>query len=185
MIRKTIVIMTAMAAVTISPAAMAGHGGYQYAKVVDVEPVFRYVTIQVPEEACWTEIHYETVRPHRRRSSGSVVPTIAGGVIGGVVGRQFGSGNGRDAMTVLGSLIGASIGHQASHREHRDYDYGRERVRERPVERCETRYTTREEREPDGYRVTYRYAGREYTTRTEQHPGKRIRVRVEVTPANA
>ena len=53
------------------------------------------------------------------------------------------------------------------------------------MERCETRYTTREEREPDGYRVTYRYAGREYTTRTEQHPGKRIRVRVEVTPANA
>ena len=114
------------------------------------------------------------------------MPTIAGGVIGGVVGRQFGSGNGRDAMTVLGTLIGASIGHEAGRREHHDYDdYGHARVRSHPIERCETHYTTREERELDGYRVTYRFAGREYTTRTQEHPGNRIRVRVDVTPAIA
>lgn len=186
MIRKTIVFMVTMAAVTLSPAAMAGHGGYQYAKVVDVEPVYRYVTIQVPEEECWTEVRYETVERPRRRDSRSVMPTIAGGVIGGVVGRQFGSGDGRDAMTVLGTLIGASIGHQASHRRYSEYDdYRHTRVRSHPVERCETHYSTREERELDGYRVTYRYAGREYTTRTQEHPGKRIRVRVDVTPAIA
>ena len=31
-----------------------------------------------------------------------------------------------------------------------------------------------------GYDVTYRYGGREYTTRTDHHPGDRIRVRVDV-----
>ena len=31
-------------------------------------------------------------------------------VIGGVIGRQFGSGDGRDAMTVVGTLVGAAIG---------------------------------------------------------------------------
>ena len=32
------------------------------------------------------------------------------------------------------------------------------------------------------YDVTYEYAGREYTTRTQYHPGDRIRVRVDVRP---
>ena len=34
-----------------------------------------------------------------------------------------------------------------------------------------------------GYDVTYRYQGRLYHTRTDYDPGRRIRVRVEVTPA--
>lgn len=36
--------------------------------------------------------------------------TIAGTVIGGAIGRQFGKGNGRDAMTVLGAIAGGMIG---------------------------------------------------------------------------
>ncbi|NVK39632.1 MAG: hypothetical protein HWE39_00185 [Oceanospirillaceae bacterium] len=33
-----------------------------------------------------------------------------------------------------------------------------------------------------GYEVSYRYRGRVYHTRTDHRPGKRIRVRVDVTP---
>lgn len=33
-----------------------------------------------------------------------------------------------------------------------------------------------------GYNVTYEYAGRRYQTRTDYHPGDRIRVRVDVRP---
>lgn len=186
MIRKTLVLTAALAASFAPALALADHDGYQYAKVVDVEPVYSYVQVQVPERECWTEIRYESI-PHRpSRRSGSAVPTIAGGVIGGVIGRQFGSGNGRDAMTVLGTLVGAAVGHQASHRTRDTYDdYGYRRVREHPVERCTTHYITEERRDLDGYLVTYRYAGRTYTTRTREHPGKRIRVRVDVTPASA
>jgi uncharacterized protein YcfJ len=184
MIRKTLVLMAAVAATAVPSLALAGPGGYQYAKVVDVEPIYRHVRVQVPERECWTEIEYETVPRRYQRSRSSAVPTIAGGVIGGVVGRQFGKGDGRDAMTVLGTLIGAAVGHQAGQQRYAD-DYRYESVRERPVERCQTHYRTEERRDLDGYLVTYRYAGREYTTRTTEHPGERIRVRVEVTPASA
>ena len=184
MIRKTLVLMAAVAATAAPSLALAGHDGYQYAKVVDVEPIYRFVRIQVPERECWTEIEYETVPRRIERHRSSAFPTIAGGVIGGVVGRQFGKGRGRDAMTVLGTVVGAAIGHDASHRRYED-EYRYETVRERPVERCETRYRTEQRRDLDGYLVTYKYAGRVYTTRTSEHPGSRIRVRVEVTPANA
>jgi hypothetical protein len=32
------------------------------------------------------------------------------------------------------------------------------------------------------YDVTYEYAGRQYVTRTDHHPGDRMRVRVDVRP---
>lgn len=34
----------------------------------------------------------------------------------------------------------------------------------------------------NAYDVTYEYGGRNYTTRTNYHPGNRIRVRVDVRP---
>jgi len=37
---------------------------------------------------------------------------VAGGVLGGVVGHQFGKGNGKKAMTLLGAVGGAVAGHQ-------------------------------------------------------------------------
>jgi outer membrane lipoprotein SlyB len=37
---------------------------------------------------------------------------VVGGVLGGVVGHQFGQGNGKKAMTLLGAVGGAVAGHQ-------------------------------------------------------------------------
>lgn len=37
-----------------------------------------------------------------------------GGITGGVIGHQFGKGNGRTAMTVLGALGGAAVGSQVN-----------------------------------------------------------------------
>lgn len=191
---KSLIVLTAAAALALPGLAAADHDGdaYEYARVVDVEPLYRYVDVDVPRQECWTETRY--VRDYddyghgyrdRGRSS-SALPTVAGGVIGGVVGRQFGSGKGRDAMTVLGTLVGAAVAHERSHdRYDNRYVSSYRTVRAHPVERCETRYQTRTERESDGYLVTYRYAGRTYTTRTWEHPGDRIRVRVDVTPTGA
>lgn len=149
--------------------------GYDYADVISVEPLFRRVRTTVPREECWDE--EVTTRSRRDRSGNNVGSVIAGGVIGGVIGHQFGSGSGNDAATAVGALLGSAI---ASNR-----DKGPERVRERTrvVERCETVRETREEERADGYRVTYVYAGREYTTRTEREPGDKLRVRVAVTPS--
>ncbi len=162
-------------------------GGYDYARVIDVDPIVRYVQVRNPVRECWEETRYydtgyDDYRHERPRSATGA--TIAGGIIGGVIGRQFGDGKGRDAMTVVGTLVGAAIGSERARQERYDrYDYGPAYERESyPVTRCETRYQTHEEERIDGYRVTYRYNGQTYTTRTDYDPGDRLRVRVAVTP---
>ena len=55
--------------------------------------------------------------------------------------------------------------------------------REEVVQRCDVRYEQEYEERIEGYRVTYEYNGREYTTRLPYDPGERIRVRVAVAPA--
>jgi len=193
--RRFAIGLTTAAVLALPSLAQAGHDSYRYAEVVDVDPIYSYVSVQVPQRECWTDVEYEQVPVYRRgnghrdndrRRSGSAFPTVAGGLVGGVIGRQFGSGKGRDAMTVVGTLVGAAIGHQSSHREsYQDHRYTSAGYRtvSHPIERCDVKYITEKRRELEGYRVTYRYGGRSYTTRTQIHPGTRIRVQVEVTPA--
>jgi len=149
------------------------YGEYDYAQVVDVEPLRRRIRVSEPVRECWDEVRYESDGPLSSRHAGS---TLLGGVIGAVVGNQIGSGRGRDVARVAGALAGGAIGHRIS--RDRNGDYGRERY----VERCEVRYRDSYEERIDGYRVTYAYAGREYTTRMPYDPGDRIRIRVDVTP---
>ena len=151
---------------------------YVYADVVDVEAIKRYVTVSRPERVC-EEVEY---RPRRRRNrhdtSGG---TIAGGLLGGVIGRQFGGGKGRDAATVAGVLIGSAIGHdnEANKNSHRTRN---DRYETRTRQECSTRYQRSQEERIDGYKVTYRYQGETYTTRTRYEPGKQIRLAVDVRP---
>ncbi len=191
--RKTLVLMTALA---LPAAAWADHDGREayreYARVVEVTPMYRMVEVSVPRQECYEELERVDRRgrghdDRYRSRSNSLVPTIAGGVIGGVVGRQFGDGRGRDAMTVIGTLIGAAVASEGSREYRYEDDPGLRhtrysRARYRTVERCEIAYETRHEREPDGYLVTYEYEGRTFTTRTDAHPGRRIAVDVQVRP---
>lgn len=45
--------------------------------------------------------------PVYRQTSGSTGDAVAGAIIGGIIGNQFGSGDGKDAMTILGAIAGA------------------------------------------------------------------------------
>jgi uncharacterized protein YcfJ len=152
------------------------HDGYDYARVVHVEPIVRQVRIETPRRECWDETRYVESRPH---ISDPAVGgrTLLGGIIGGVIGHQFGSGRGNDAATIAGAVIGSSVG----------YDSARRRAgvttEERVVQRCATRYEQDYEERIDGYRVTYEYNGREFTTRMPHDPGETMRVRVAVAPA--
>jgi outer membrane lipoprotein SlyB len=53
----------------------------------------------------------ETVRAVEVPGQGTGVGAVAGGVTGAIVGSQFGNGNGRTAMGVLGAAGGAYAGH--------------------------------------------------------------------------
>jgi uncharacterized protein YcfJ len=158
---------------------------YDYARVVDVDPIVRQVRITVPERECWTETRYEDVSYTERtgpRPRGSAGQMILGGIIGAAIGNQIGSGDGRRAATVAGAVIGSAIGHDVGDRRNGRYERVVTESRPYEAERCEVRYDERFEERIEGYRVTYEYNGRRHTTRLPYDPGDRIRVRVDVHP---
>jgi len=144
---------------------------YVYARVVDVEPMVRYVTVERPRQECWDEVVREPARPFGRAGQ-----TAAGGIIGAAIGRQFGSGNDRDALTLLGAAAGAAVANQRAARN--------EVYRDVAVQRCEVVSERVTEERIDGYLVTYDYQGRNYTMRTAAPPGDRIQLAVDVRPVS-
>jgi uncharacterized protein YcfJ len=149
--------------------------GYEYAQVVNVEPIVRHVRVASPQRECYDDTRYVQSQPHI--SDPDVGGrTLLGSIIGGVIGHQIGHGRGRDAATIAGAAIGAGVGYDSAARRNSDY-------REQTVRRCDVSYRHDYEERIDGYRVTYAYNGREYTTQMPYDPGERIRVRVDVAPA--
>lgn len=152
------------------------HEEYEYARVVDVDPIVRQVRVETPRRECWDETRYVDSQPHI--SDAQVGGrTLLGAAIGGVIGHQFGSGRGQDAATVAGALIGAGVGYDSAAKR---YPQG---GHEQVVQRCDVRYEHEVEERIEGYRVTYEYNGRHYNTQLPYDPGDRIRVRVAVAPA--
>jgi len=168
----------------VSPASASGNANsygssravYDYANVLSVEPVIRYVTVTTPVKECWDDVQTYTTRHYAPGRAGK---TLFGAIIGGVIGHQFGSGHGNDAATIAGTLIGAAIGNESA-RNGPTYHTTRYT---RPVRHCETNYQSHEEERIDGYDVVYAYNGRKYATRTPYDPGNRIRIRVDIRPA--
>jgi uncharacterized protein YcfJ len=154
-------------------------GAYDYAKVVDVQPLMARVRVSSPQRECWDETRVDDRGPGGARSSAG--GAILGAVIGGVLGHQIGSGRGRDAATAAGAVIGAGIGHRQAERRNAA---NLPPPREYTVQRCDTRYHDTWEERIDGYRVTYVYHGRRQVTELPYNPGDRIRVRVDVSPAD-
>ena len=115
--------------------------------------------------------------PRRSGSEGGrAMASILGSVIGAVIGSQVGGGSARYATAAIGSTVGAVAGRQVYENAQRE--------RDARVTVCGP-YPDRQDRPYLGataglYDVTYEYAGRTYTTRTNYDPGDRIRVRVEV-----
>ena len=149
---------------------------YDYAKVVSVTPIVRYVTVTTPVKECWEDVEYYT---EYRRPRNEGIRTLTGALLGGVIGHQFGSGKGNDAATAAGVVIGATVGNQSAYK---NGSYGRVEY-SRPVTRCETQYRKQQEQRIDGYDVVYRYHGQKYLTRMPKQPGKKIRIRVDIRPA--
>ncbi|HUQ50841.1 MAG TPA: glycine zipper 2TM domain-containing protein [Gammaproteobacteria bacterium] len=143
------------------------------ARVVDVEPMVRYVTVDRPRQECWDEVVRQPVRPY-----GVAGTTAAGSVVGAAIGRQFGSGNDRDALTVLGAVAGGVVARNHALRN------GAGATRDVAVERCEVVSDRVREQVVDGYLVTYRLDGRNYTMRTDRHPGDWVQLAVDPRPVN-
>ncbi|MDH3638261.1 MAG: glycine zipper 2TM domain-containing protein [Gammaproteobacteria bacterium] len=174
--KLTLVSGAVILTTALTGAAYAGPGKNKYnymdyGEVIKVKPITEIVEVDTPRQECWTE-HVTRYR----HSHSSYTPEILGGIIGAAVGNQFGGGSGRKVATAAGALLGGSIGHDYKRRRGRGYAYTE------PIERCETRHEHHSEERIVGYKVKYRYNGRVYRTRMDQHPGDRIPLRVNVTP---
>ncbi len=140
------------------------------AKVVEVEPHYEWVRVDRPTTKCWDESVYD----YDDDEYDDILPMIVGGAVGGALGHQVGGGRGKDVATVAGAIAGTVIGQRVSDGHHGPRAHHRRR--------CKTRHHWVEERERVGYLVTYRFAGRTFTTLTSEHPGKWIKVRVNLDP---
>ncbi len=171
---QTLTLVTSLVAALASTPTLAGRTFADRARVLKVTPIYETVRVSEPLEECW-----DAPVVHDVTEYDSYTPEITGAIVGGVLGNQFGHGDGRKVASAAGALLGASVAHDITrgNRRHRHY-VGRER-------RCRTldRYTTEER--ITGYRVKYRYAGRTFTTHTQERPGTHLRVRVKVTPVRA
>lgn len=176
------------------------------AQVINVDPILA-PGAPTYRQQCWQEpVRYVTTdidrgyRDDRRYRGGGIGPstgTVLGGIVGAAVGNQIGDGDGRRAATVAGALLGSAIARD-SYRDDRRYDgrryddrygyddgYGGYAVQREVVryeQRCRSVEDVRQDDRVVGYRVTYDYNGHTYTTQTPYHPGRTLRVRVDVTP---
>jgi len=170
--RQTLFI--GLIAATVSLPALASHeDNYEdRARVISATPQFERVN--TPRQECRTEYVRESYyEPRERSNTGAII----GGLSGGLIGSRFGGGKGRIATAALGAGLGAIVGDRY---DNNGRDYGRERVESRPVERCVS--VDNWNQVPAGYLVNYEYNGRQYSTVTNQDPGRFIPVQVQVRP---
>jgi uncharacterized protein YcfJ len=135
------------------------------ARVTRAVPVREAIAAGTRQE-CWVE-------PASSRGGNQAAGAVIGGIAGGLIGHQFGSGSGNTAATIAGTIGGAAVGNEIARRNDRG---------ERVVERCREVAGAYDERVV-GYDVTYRFQGREFSTRLPYDPGPELPVHVTVAPA--
>ena len=148
----------------------------EFARVIESRPL--YDTVAARQE-CWNPRagHFEEVRGENKTRIGK--GAAIGALAGGVLGHQVDSGGGTAAGAILGGLLGHQLERRAdSNDAQNDLDYSRCRT----VGDSGTGNIV-------GYDVRYEHNGREYVTRMDRDPGRRLRLGEEVnydgTPMNA
>lgn len=168
-----------MLLVALLPGAALAADFTDTAKVVSSTPVRERVS--EPKQECWTETVSSTgtvtkSAPVEERSIGGAV---VGGVIGGVIGSQVGQGSGNTVATAAGAIAGTIIGDRVANQNSQRQAQATEQVPQtREERRCRQVESFREVIR--GYDVTYRYNGRDITTRLPYDPGNTVRVSVSV-----
>lgn len=183
------IIFTAILFVLVNPVSADDRGHHRgkenrdnhtfidHARVLKVETIYRTVKVSQPRTECWDEHKSKPIKRQVRGESKDGL--IAGGIIGGVIGHQLGSGHGKDVATIAGTLIGAAIGQDQGTRTENTGEYYTEHK-----ERCRTVTDYKTEQQLDGYEVTYKYQGEIFHARMDRHPGRRVRVNVQVSPVD-
>lgn len=162
---------------------------YDYATVIDAQPIIRVVKISTPREECWEEtVVYRDYRDHddyrydgRGRDHG--LGTVLGGVVGGAIGNAVGSEKrNKQVGAVVGAVVGATLGNAIAKSQRPSAPRHASSPRYGTEEVCEVVNDYHEEERVIGYNVRYRYNDATYTTRMDADPGDTIKVRLAVSP---
>jgi uncharacterized protein YcfJ len=186
---KTVALAVGSLFTALAPAAFAQYySGDNYrdrdrdyrretARVIESRPL--YENTAAGNQECWNPRagHFEEVRPENKTRIGK--GAAIGALAGGVLGHQVDSGGGTAAGAVLGGILGHQLERRADRNDAQDdLDYSR----------CRT-LGDAGSGNIVGYDVRYEYNGREYVTRMDHDPGRRLRLGEEVnrdgTPFNS
>ncbi|WP_024300957.1 glycine zipper 2TM domain-containing protein [Pseudogulbenkiania sp. MAI-1] len=145
-----------------------------YATVLKSEP--RYENVK--DDNC-EQVNEQAAAPATTGGLGDVMTAenggaLLGGIVGGVLGHQVGGGKGKTAATIVGAIGGAMAGQQIARNT--------QGTRPTATTRTVCRPTQREELV--GYDVTYEYRGKRSTVTLPNDPGRRLKLTVDVQPAN-
>ncbi len=173
-----------MAPLLLIPGVALASSTYDQARVVRSVPVYESVSYEVPVEECRTErVAYPSGGHQRASATGPILGAIIGGALGNAVGHKK---RNKQVGTVVGAVLGGSIGADIARRHRARYDgygYRGNAVTYRDEQVCDVVNEFRQEERLTGYDVTYRYGGKTYNTVMPHDPGRSLRVRVRVSPA--
>ncbi|QAU23636.1 glycine zipper 2TM domain-containing protein [Dyella sp. M7H15-1] len=154
------------------PPPSAGGGDnahYAWADVLRVDPVYSVVQTTTPTQQCYDQ------QVTQQTPSNKGIGTVLGAVVGGVLGSTIGHGRGNTAAIVGGAVAGGAVGNSVS-------SGGQTYTSDQTV--CQPDSQVTQQRQIIGYDVEYRYHGDVYMSRLSYDPGERLRVRVNVAPAD-
>ncbi len=172
--KKNFVIMLA----AISSGSAWASDFVDTAKVISSAPI--YERVSEPRQECWNETVSSTgsitrSAPVEERSIGGA---LIGGVVGGVVGNQVGQGTGNTVATAAGAIAGAIIGDRVANPPNQQAQQTSQTPQTRQEQHC--RQVENSHEVIRGYNVTYRYNGRDITTRLPYQPGDTVQVSIGV-----
>jgi len=139
-----------------------------WADVLRVDPV--YDRVRGPAREVCEDMTIERPLDNGNRAAG----TVLGAIVGGVLGSTVGKGDGRRAATVAGAVAGGAIGNGVARGNEGYYD---------GVERHCRMVDGPAENRVVAYDVQYRYRGDVFMSRLDYDPGDRLRVRINIQPA--
>ncbi len=143
--------------------------GYIKARVIEVTPVYEYITVHSPHNNCHhnQDGYYHKKRYHKNHYQSGPAPII-GSVIGGTIGHATSNRKHKFVGTLAGAIIGGAIGHQIERKQ--------DKYRNKHYSNHKHSHSSRKQRVLRGYNVLYKFKGRIYQTFTEDRPKKYLKI---------
>lgn len=144
---------------------------FDHARVLLIEKVYPNYVIRESSQECYITEYYESTSSNGELSTNAFLS----GVVGGMIGNQFGDGDGKKALTLIGFLMGVKAA--------QDQEAQASGVKLFSREICEQRYPQSVVSGAMYYRITYVYQDQLFSYVSKAKPyTDLIKVRVSVAP---